>query len=144
MKSQRFSVSIAFAFSLFLVFVFILSWLMRTSTCALAQTETAAPAPTPNAAFNGKIVVVNFVQGSNLINAALEQVQVHKLCDRYFLVGKGVDVEGQNNLVKGHMTWIPVNSVTAWSEMDSVEELLRAAGKASQKGLPATPLATTP
>ncbi len=143
MKSRRFSVSIAFALSLFLVFVFVLSSLMKTSTSALAQTDTAAPAAAANAAFKGKIVVVSFVNGPNPSSIALEQVRVHKLGDRYFLVGKGVDEGHPSNWMKGRMAWVPVNSVTSMAEMDSVEET-RNAWRAYQTGVPISPSATKP
>lgn len=143
MKSRRFSVSIAFALSLCLVFIFVLSSLMKTGTSVLAQTDTAALAPTPNAPFKGKVVVVTFAYGSNQNTLALEQVQVHQLGDRYFLVGKGVDEGNIPFWIKGQMTWVPMNSVTTLSEMDSVEEM-RAKSRASQKGVPFTSSATQP
>jgi hypothetical protein len=135
MKNRRFSISIAFALSLFLVFIFVLSSLMKTSTPALAQTDTAILALTPNAPFKGKVVVINFARESNPnCRIPLEQVEVHKLGDRYFLTGKlSNDVPP---FKKGEVSWVPLHSVTYLAEVDSVEG--RDGSRASQKGATVT------
>jgi hypothetical protein len=123
MKSRRFSLSIAFALPLSLVFAFVLSLLMKTSTPALAQTDTATIAPTQNAHFEGKILFLNYVDSSRPSSVAMEQVQVHKLGDRYFLMGKAVDEGDPGNWAAGHTFGVPMNSITKLCQMDSVEEL---------------------
>lgn len=115
MKGRRFSPPLAFVFYLSLVFVSVLT---KTGT---AQTDTQ------NILFEGKKVGVQFVRNTQESGGKLEQVQVQKIGDCYFLVGKILD-EGN---FKDHMICVPLNSVTSIVELDSVE-ITRDASKASQ------------
>jgi hypothetical protein len=115
-----------------------------TSTPARAESDTAAPASTPNAHFEGKILLVIYVDSSTPSSVSMEQVQVHKLGDRYFLMGNVVDEGDPSNWAAGHIFWVPMNSIIKMSQWGSVEEM-RALYRAwhPQKGVPPTTSATT-
>lgn len=118
MKSRRFSLPISLVFCLSL---FSVSVLTKTGT---AQTDTQ------NILFKGKRAIVKFVKaptGSEEFGGTLNQVQVQKIGDRFFLVGKVAD---ECNM-KDHMIFVPLDYVTLIVELDSAE-ITRAASQASQ------------
>lgn len=114
MKSRRFSLVVLFALSLTLVFSFVLSSL---------RTGTASPAPANNDSFQGKLVMCMLLDTHTV---SLENAQIRKLADGYYVVGKGVEDGSVRNFTKGQMTWLPMNRIELIIEFGSKEEIKKA------------------
>lgn len=108
MQNRRICLALAFALCLSLGFTFV-----------LMKTSTAAPAPTENAHFKGKVVMVNLKSKQTFY---LEQVQIRKLGERYFVVGKGSDVNEAYCWGMGKLIWSPVEDIELFIEYESRED----------------------
>lgn len=114
MTNPRFSLVVAFASSLTLLFAFVLSSL---------RTGTAAPTPANNDSFQGKLVMCLLLDQHTV---SLENAQIRKLADGYYVVGKGVEDGSVHNFTKGHITWLPMNRIELIIEFGSKEEIKKA------------------
>ncbi|HEY7326686.1 MAG TPA: hypothetical protein VH592_03535 [Gemmataceae bacterium] len=119
-----------------------LGWLV-----ALSRNSQAAPAPSSDAAFKGKVLLVN---PNNIHMSAflLEKVQVQKIGDHSFLIGKGVSDSQMGSWYKDRTVRLQMEHVVSITEFDD----LKAARKAMESGgetmlylaHPPTPIPTEP
>jgi hypothetical protein len=65
---------------------------------SVAVALAAAPAPERDP-FKGKILLVTYNEGNNPIKVALEQARLQKLGERYYIVGKVVNSQGEITLL---------------------------------------------
>lgn len=100
-----------------------LGWLMPSS-----RNSQAAPAPAPSGdtAFKGKIVLVNTDKMMTMSNFLLEKVQVQRLGDRSFLVGKGAAEGRMGAGYKDRTVRINVEHIVSLIEFDDVKEATKA------------------
>jgi hypothetical protein len=106
---------LAVAFTLLLIFGY--------GVTSTPTTGTDAPAPADDAPFKGRVLGVMTDSHSSF---PLENVQVRKMGDRSFLVGKGVDLGNPANWTKGRNLWLPMSHVVCIVEFGSVEEMKKA------------------
>lgn len=136
MNSRRMPLILALA-AVFVVFS--LSYLVP-----LTRNSQAAPAPSGDAAFKGKLLVV---QTNSLTATAflLEKAQVQKIGDRSFLVGKGVEVEGGNvGWCKGRTVRVQMEHIVSITEFDHLKDFEKASKTTIIGGGPYAPAAVTP
>ncbi len=57
---------------------------------------------------------------------SLENAQIRKLADGYYVVGKGVEDGSVHNFTKGQTTWLPMNRIELIIEFGSKEEIKKA------------------
>jgi hypothetical protein len=99
-----------------------LGWLV-----SLSRTSQAAPAPSADAAFKGKVLLVNT---SGYQPFLLEKAQVQRIGDHPWLTGKGVAEGRMGGWYKGRTVWLRMEHVVSITEFDDVKE----AKKAMQSG----------
>ena len=113
MARRRFCVGLALALSLVFAFAF-----------GKMTTRSAATAPTEGTLFNGKIAIVHYMDGPNNPSLALvEQVQVRKIGERFFLTGRAIDNGDPDNTTKGHIGFLPVDGILAMCEANSTDDV---------------------
>lgn len=112
MPRRRICVGLALVLSLILSFAF-----------GKMSTRSAATEPTESTLFNGKTTIVHYLEGSNNQRVALvEQVQVRKIGERFFLTGKAVGNDDPDNPIIGHTGWLPVENILAMCEANSTDD----------------------
>lgn len=68
------------------------------------------------------MAIIDYIEGShNERSALVEQVQVQKIGDRFFLTGRAVKYGDPDNPVIGHIGWLPVESIVAICEANSAD-----------------------
>lgn len=113
MNRRRISLILAVAVVLVLA---ALGWLVP-----LSRTSQAAPAPSGDAAFKGKVLLVN--AGGMMSNIlVLEKAQLQKIGDRLCLVGKGAADGPMIGWHKGRTVWVPMEQIVSITEFDDVKE----------------------
>lgn len=125
MHDRSIAPAMAFVFCLSLLFAFVLS--------SLSKSSTAAPAPTENLPFKGKLVYVNLTSQNAIL---LEHVQVRKLGEDYFLVGKANKEGLPGSWIKDRMEWIPMKQIELIVEFESVEQIKQASEEWDKKHPP--------
>jgi hypothetical protein len=115
MKARRLSFLLALTAVLVIAS---LNWLVP-----LSRTSQAAPVPAADAAFKGKVLLVNT---STMATFLLEKAQVRKLGDHSYLVGKGA-AEGQMmDWAKGRTVWLRMEHIVMFTEFDDLKEAKKA------------------
>jgi hypothetical protein len=84
--------------------------------------EEPKPAAPAEADFTGKVVAIS-ADSPDKFGVVLEKVQVRKVGERSFLVGKGVDDGREGNYYKGRTVWVAVDRVVFMVQFASVDEL---------------------
>lgn len=105
------------------VFVLVsLGWLVP-----LLKTSQAAPAPSSDAAFKGKVLLVNTDNMIMMTTAfLLEKAHVQKIGDHSFLVGKGA-VEGRiGSWYKGRSVRLQMEHIVSITEFDDLKDAKKA------------------
>lgn len=97
-----------------------LSWLVP-----LSRTSQAAPAPSAEAAFKGKVLLVNM---NTMMTAPLllEKAQVQKLGEHSFLVGKGATDGKMAGWYKGRTVRLQMAHIVSITEFDDLKEAKKA------------------
>lgn len=124
MKSRRFSIAVVFALAMILITGY---WL-----APIVKTGAAAPVSAEDNPYKGKILLVSMDTQHSIV---LEQVQVKKVGDSTFLVGKGGDEGHPGNWTKDHIAWVPTHHIDMILEFGSTEALKKAF-KAYQERMP--------
>jgi hypothetical protein len=88
---------------------------------SLSRTSQAAPAPSGDAAFKGKVLLVNT---NNMMTTPflLEKVQVQKIGDRSFLVGKGAADGRLGDWYKGRTARLQLEHIASIIEFDDLQD----------------------
>ena len=81
--------------------------------------------------FKGRIVVTNS-KSSPEMGVSLEDAQVQRLGDRYFLVGTAVDSGYPNDWLKGQRVWMAIDDIGVLTEFSDIEAYKQTA--AGQRG----------
>jgi hypothetical protein len=91
----------------------------------LSRNSQAAPAPSSDAAFKGKVLLVNT---NNMMTSAflLERAQVQKIGDHSFLVGKGTADERIGGWYKDRMVRLQMEHVVSITEFDDLKDAKKA------------------
>ncbi|SRR5579871_1704302 len=91
----------------------------------MSRISQAAPAPSGDAAFKGKVVLVNT---TNMMTTPflLEKVQVQKFGDRSFLVGKGTADGRWGDWYRGRIVRLQLEHIVSIVEFDDVKEAKKA------------------
>jgi hypothetical protein len=91
----------------------------------LLRTSQAAPAPSGDATFKGKVLLVHT---SNMMTTPflLEKVQVQKIGDRSFLVGKGAADGRLGDWYKGRTARLQLEHIVSIIEFDDLQDAKKA------------------
>jgi hypothetical protein len=96
-----------------------LGWLVP-----LSRISEAAPAPSSDAAFKGKVLLVNT---NNMMSTfLLEKAQVQKIGDQSFLVGKGTADGRVGGWYKGRTVRVRMEHIVSITEFDDLKEAKKA------------------
>jgi hypothetical protein len=97
-----------------------LGWLVL-----LSRNTQAAPAPSSDAAFKGKVLLVNT---NNMMTSAflLEKAQVQKIGDHSFLVGKGTADGRLGGWYKDRTVRLHMEHVVSITEFDDLRDVKKA------------------
>ncbi len=96
-----------------------LSWLVP-----LSRITQAAPAPSSDAAFKGKVLLVNT---NNMMSAfLLEKAQVQKIGDHSFLAGKGMGEGRMGGWYKDRIVRLQMEHIVSITEFDDLKEARKA------------------
>ena len=92
----------------------------------LSKTSQAAPAPSSDTAFKGKLLIVHT---NNMMTPGflLEKVQLQKIGDHSFLVGKGVAEGGNVGWYKGRTVRVQMDHIVSITEFDNLKDLEKGA-----------------
>jgi hypothetical protein len=80
--------------------------------------------------FRGRYLAITTRGGANT-GATLEKVELRRVGDRLFLVGKGIDDGDPNNWYKGTTSWVALDDVSQVTELNSLSRLRNAMPKGS-------------
>jgi hypothetical protein len=100
--------------------------LVVASLCWLApltRTTQAAPAPSGDAAFKGKILLVNT---QSMYTFLLEKAQIQKMGEQTFLMGKGAADGKIMGWCKGRTVRLRMEQIVAITEFDDIKDAKKA------------------
>ncbi len=113
----------------------------------LSRRSEAAPAPSGDAAFKGKVLIVNTTANFMIPSFLLEKAQVQKLGDHTFLVGKGAADDKVRGWYKGQTVRPQMEHILSVIEFDDLKDARKAlesgggimVGPAALEGAPLVP-----
>ncbi|MHB1423631.1 MAG: hypothetical protein ACYC3I_10645 [Gemmataceae bacterium] len=110
-----------------------LGWLLP-----LSKNSQAAPVPSSEASFKGKLLLVNTINAEHFL---LEKVQLQKIGERSWLVGKGAAENKRDGWYKGRTVRLQMEPIVSITEFDDIKDANKALEQGAGSFIPAAGIA---